>query len=87
MLYHAEQDLASLLAAWPVAEDHVIHLFELDPTHVPAQPAEHEARTERRRVLESRSSLPLCLLSDEAPAGPLLELDPVHFCPLGNMLS
>lgn len=82
MLYCAEHELASMLAAWPVAEDHILHLFELDPTHIAAQAAESTVRTERRCAHESRSPLPFCLLLDEAPVVPLLELDPVHLEPV-----
>lgn len=79
MLYCVEHELASMLAAWPVAEDHILHLFELDPTHVAAQPAGFEVHTERKCTQEYRSPLPFCVLSDEAPVMPLLELDPAHF--------
>lgn len=78
MLYRAEQELASMLAAWPAAEDHVIQLFELDPTHVAAQAADEETGTTRRSSNASRPSLPFCLFSELPPAAPLLELDPVH---------
>ncbi|HEY0843818.1 MAG TPA: hypothetical protein VGE12_00520 [Noviherbaspirillum sp.] len=79
MLYHAEPELASLLAAWPAAEDRIVHLYELDPTHVAAaQTVAYARRTERQSVQESRSSLPFCLLSDEAPVPAMLELDPTH---------
>lgn len=78
MLCHAEH-LAALLAAWPVAENRVIQLYELDPTHVAAQPAGYESSTERQSVKEFRSSLPFCLMSDDAPPrAVLLELDPTH---------
>lgn len=78
MLYCAEHELAGLLAAWPAAEDRVIYLYELDPTHVAAQAAANERRSERQSAQESRSPLPFCLLSDEMPPAPLLELDPAH---------
>lgn len=78
MLYRTEDELANLLAAWPAAEDRIIHLYELDPTHVAAQPAGHERSAERQCAQESRSPLPFCLLSDEAPGAALLELDPTH---------
>jgi len=79
MSYQAEQDLAELLAAWPVAEARIIHLYELDPTHVAAQPAGDVRRTERQGARESRSQVPFCLLADEVAVPVLLELDPAHF--------
>lgn len=79
MLYHAEHELADLLAAWPVAENHVIQLYELDPTHIAVQAADIAHGTERQSAKESRSSLPFCLISDDAPRrAVLLELDPTH---------
>lgn len=78
MLYCAEHELANFLAAWPAAEARVIHLYELDPTHVAAQPAECKRSTGCQSAQGSRSSLPFCLLSDEAPVPALLELDPTH---------
>lgn len=78
MLYSADPELAQLLAAWPVAEARIIHLYELDPTHIAAQPAENKRNVERRTTPQTRSTLPFCLLADEAPAAALLELDPVH---------
>jgi hypothetical protein len=78
MLDCAEHELDGLLAAWLAAEDRILHLYELDPTHVVAQPARYERSTERHSAQESRSPLPFCWLSDEAPAPVLLELDPVH---------
>jgi hypothetical protein len=78
MLYPAEHELASLLAAWPAAEDRITHLYELDPTHVPAPAGASVCRAERAGARESRSPLPFCLLSEDMPAAPLLELDPVH---------
>jgi hypothetical protein len=77
MLNRAEE-LASTLAACPAAEDRIIHLYEIDPTHVAAQAAGYDRSAERQRAQESRSPLPFCLLSDEAPAAALLELDPAH---------
>lgn len=78
LLCRAEHELASMLATWLAAEDRVIQLYELDPTHVAAKPAAYERRTERQSATESRSSVPFCLLADEAPAATLLELDPIH---------
>lgn len=78
MLHCTEHELASLLAAWPVAEERITHLYELDPTHVAASPAAQARSTIRHRAFESRSAHPFCLLSDAAPAAVLLELDPTH---------
>ena len=78
MLYHAEQELAALLAAWPVAENHVIQLYELDPTHVAAQPARYESSTERQSAIAPRSSLPFCLIAEAPSRAVMLELDPTH---------
>lgn len=78
MLYCAEHELASMLAAWPAAEDRITHLFELDPTHVAANTAGHVRSSERQSAHETRSPLPFCLLSDDMPPPALLELDPTH---------
>lgn len=79
MSYEAEQDLAELLAAWPVAEARIIHLYELDPTHVAAHAGSDVRRSERHGARESRSQPPFCLLAEAAPVPVLLELDPAHF--------
>lgn len=80
MLNHAEHEFTSFLAAWSASEDRIIHLYELDPTHVAAESAERSYRstTERKSANVSRSPLPFCLQSDYAPAAVLLELDPTH---------
>jgi hypothetical protein len=78
MLYCAEHELASMLAAWPAAEDRITHLYELDPTHVAARPAGQERIVVRHRAFESRSPQPFCLLADAMPVPVLLELDPTH---------
>jgi hypothetical protein len=78
MLHCTEHELASLLAAWPVAEERITHLYELDPTHVAAHPVGQERRVIRHRAFESRSAQPFCLLPDAAPVPVLLELDPTH---------
>jgi len=80
MLNHAEHEFTSFLAAWPASEDRIVHLYELDPTHVAAKPADRSHRNfaERTSANASRSPLPFCLQSDYAPAAVLLELDPTH---------
>lgn len=78
MLNHAEHELAGLLSAWSTAEERILHLFELDPTHVAAQPAERTGSAERLCAGITRSLTPFCLHADYAPAAVLLELDPTH---------
>lgn len=78
MADYAEHEFATLLAAWPGPDNHIIHLYELDPTHVAVQPAGNELRIEHQTVKVFRSSLPFCLLADESPSILLLEIDPTR---------
>lgn len=79
MPYH-EQDFADMLFAWPAVEGRIIHLYELDPTHVAAQPSGSASVTARasHAVHPSRASAFYCALGDIAPAAAMLELDPTH---------
>lgn len=74
---YQEQDFAEMLFAWPAVEGRIMHLYELDPTHVAAQPLSNASRSATPSVI-SRSSLPSCVLTDATPARVLLELDPTH---------
>lgn len=79
MPYH-EQDFADMLFAWPAVEGRIIHLYELDPTHVAAEAGGSVSPGPRtaRAVQPSRSPEPYCALVDIAPVPVLLELDPTH---------
>lgn len=79
MPYH-EQDFADMLFAWPAVEGRIIHLYELDPTHVAAQPSSGTSAFARAMpmTMPSRTEGPYCALGDIAPAPVLLELDPTH---------
>ncbi|GAB3538187.1 hypothetical protein GCM10027343_03310 [Noviherbaspirillum agri] len=80
MLIHAEHEFTSFLAAWPASEHRIVHLYELDPTHVAAEPGAqvHRISAGRHSANASRSPLPFCLSAEYAPAAVLLELDPTH---------
>lgn len=73
-----EEDFADMLFAWPAVEGRIIHLYELDPTHVAAQPTSITTGKAGRAMQGSRSPLPFCVLTDIAAAPVLLELDPTH---------
>lgn len=79
MPYH-EQDFADMLFAWPAVEGRIIHLYELDPTHVAAEAGGSVSPGPRasHAVQPSRATQPYCALGDSAPAAVLLELDPTH---------
>ena len=69
-----------MLFAWPAVEGRIIHLYELDPTHVAAQPSAGRSTVARAASMAppSRSEGLYCALGDIAPAPVLLELDPTH---------
>lgn len=80
---YREEDFAEILFAWPAVEGRITHLYELDPTHVIVQaadvvPALGTCSAKRIVSVHSSTSTPLCVLTDTAPAGVLLELDPTH---------
>lgn len=77
MPYH-EEDFTNMLFAWPAVEGRIIHLYELDPTHVAAQPSAPRTSGASQTMQASRSPLPLCLFTDIAAPAVLLELDPTH---------
>lgn len=76
---------AEVVVTIPVFEERIVHLYELDPTHAVAvieesveDMGERSARSPAERF-GSHSSLIFFILDEEPMAGPLLELDPVHF--------
>lgn len=75
---YQEQDFAGMLFAWPSVEGRIVHLYELDPTHVAAAAENKVIVTERKASAQSRSELPFCLRAEHAPTPVLLELDPTH---------
>lgn len=77
MSYH-EEDFADMLFAWPAVDGRIIHLYELDPTHVAAQPSGSKGARAGLPSQASRSALPFCLTGETVPAAILLELDPTH---------
>jgi hypothetical protein len=76
-MLNPEYEFDHLLTAWAAAEERIVYLYELDPTHVAAQPAQQRG-TQVQTSPEYRPSLPFCLFGESAPAAVLLELDPVH---------
>jgi len=77
-MLHNEEDFADMLFAWPAVEGRITHLYELDPTHVAAQPTRIRTSKAGRAMRVSRSPLPYCVLIDTAVVPALLELDPTH---------
>lgn len=77
MSYH-EEDFADMLFVWPAVDGRITHLYELDPTHLSAEPTGIKASSAGHAVQVSRSPLPFCLLTDTVPTALLLELDPTH---------
>lgn len=77
MSYH-EEDFANMLFAWPAVEGRIIHLYELDPTHVAAQPTAPHTSGASQTMQVFRSTLPSCVFTDIAASTVLLELDPTH---------
>lgn len=81
MPYH-EHDFADMLFAWPAVEGRIIHLYELDPTHVAAQPSACASppTSASRAAHASRAAEPYCAIGCITSAAVLLELDPTHIC-------
>lgn len=75
---YCEEDFADMLFAWPAVEGRLLHLYELDPTHVAVRPASAGTANARRAMPGSRSAPLLCALTEAAAAPALLELDPTH---------
>ena len=75
---HHEHDLTGTLLTWPAVEGRIFHLYELDPTHVAAQPSGNMGNTMRRTTQETGSTPEFCLLAEHAHPVVLLELDPTH---------
>jgi hypothetical protein len=76
---YCDEDFADMLFAWPAVEGRILHLYELDPTHVIAQPTSiRTSKAGSQAMQASRSPQPFCVLTDIATAPVLLELDPTH---------
>lgn len=76
---YREEDFSDMLFAWPSVDGRITYLYELDPTHVAAQPAPSRRNKADQVMTLSRSSVPFCVATDTAVTNMLLELDPTHF--------
>lgn len=76
---YLEEDFADMLFVWPSVDGRITHLYELDPTHAPAEPSRIRLHKTGAVTTGSRSPVPFCVATDNAVTDVLLELDPTHF--------
>ena len=75
---YSEENFASMLFGRFIAEGHINHLSELDPTHLFSHSTSVNVSNTSQTTQVWRAPLPSCVLTDIVAAPVLLELDPTH---------
>lgn len=73
-----QYDFAATSLEWQADANQIHHLYELDPTHVAAQPSVTIGAAGRQTHPQASVMSSICLLAEEVHAAVLLEIDPTH---------